>query len=228
MRLRRTARGALTDLVSTVFPAYCHSCGRLADTSEWAPLLCGRCAEAFPVWGSSIPVPVPLDGGRALSRFEGPARDLLVALKYRGLLRAGWAFGKHMTAAPEAQSWVRSSGLVVPVPLHWRRRWARGHNQAMMLVRGIVRGSQHLTACAALRRVKATQPQVGLGRVDRQENVRGAFAVKRQYSERVRGSRILLVDDVVTTGATASAAAGALKRAGASEVWLYAAAWAMP
>ncbi len=228
MRLRPAVRGALTDVVSTIFPSYCHSCGRLADTSDWAPLLCGRCAEAFPVWGSSVPVPVPLDGGRALSRFEGPSKDLLVALKFRGLLRAGWALGGHMMAAPEARSWVRRSDLVVPVPLHWRRRWARGHNQAMTLVRGIVRNSERGAACAALRRVKATHAQVGLGRADRQENMRGAFAVKERYSACVWRARILLVDDVVTTGATAAAAAGALKRAGAAEVWLYAAAWAEP
>lgn len=228
MRLRQEARGVFADLLATVFPAYCHSCGRLADEGEWAPLLCGRCAEGFLVWGSFVPVPAPLDGGRALTRFEGPAKNLLVALKYRGLTRAGRVIGERMTQAPEARPLVRRAEVVVPVPLHWRRRWLRGHNQAMTLVRGIVGGEQRGTACAALRRVKPTHPQVGLGRVDRQENVRGAFAVRKKYSVRVCGSRILLVDDVVTTGATASAAAEALKRAGASEVWLYAAAWAMP
>jgi predicted amidophosphoribosyltransferase len=76
--------------------------------------------------------------------------------------------------------------------------------------------------------VRATDAQVGLGRAARQANVAGAFAVRHRHAKRVRGARILLVDDVVTTGATAAAAAKALKRAGAAKVWIYAAAWALP
>jgi ComF family protein len=215
----------LTDIASTTFPAYCQSCGRLADEGGWVPLLCERCAESFPFWDGPVPVPSPLDGGRALSRFEGPAKSLLVGLKYRGLLRAGWAFGAHMAATPEARSWLQWAALIVPIPLHWRRRWARGHNQAMTLVRGLVRNDEGRTTCTALRRVRPTRAQVGLGRVDRQHNVMRAFAAKGRHAAAVRGACILLVDDVVTTGATAAAAAKALKQAGADEVRLYAAAW---
>jgi predicted amidophosphoribosyltransferase len=95
----------------------------------------------------------------------------------------------------------------------------------MTLVRGLVRSAEAGTACAALRRLRSTAPQVGLGRADRQKNVMLAFAARRRHAASVRGARILLVDDVVTTGATAAAAATALKQAGAMEVRLYAAAW---
>lgn len=221
-------RGVLGDVGSAVFPAYCNSCNKVADEGEWTPLLCCCCAESFPLLDSTVPVPGPLDGGRALSRFEGPAKDLLVALKYRGLLRAGRMIGARMAVASTAPSSLRRCRLIVPVPLHWRRRWARGHNQAMALVRGMVKKDSRRRVCAALRRVRATQAQVGLGRGGRLANVSCAFAVKGCAAARVRGARVLLVDDVVTTGATAAAAAEALKRAGADEVWLYAAAWAQP
>jgi len=228
MRLGQVTRGVLVDTASVVFPAYCHSCGDVADEGEWAPLLCRRCTESFPHWDSLVPVPEPLDRGRALSRFEGPAKDLLVGLKYRGLLRAGWVFGARMAAAPEAQRWLRHAGLVVPVPLHWRRRWARGHNQAMTLARSLAWGSRSMRVCNALRRVRATRAQVGLGRDHRLANVSDAFAVVGRSAGEVAGARIVLLDDVVTTGATAAAAAAALKKGGAREVRLYAAAWAQP
>jgi ComF family protein len=175
-----------------------------------------------------VSVPRPLDGGHALSRFEGPAKDLIVSLKYKGLLRAGGAIGARMAVAPRARLWAQRSDLIVPMPLHWRRRWSRGHNQAMTLARGMVTHAAWGKACPALVRVRATRAQVGLGRRHRMANVSGAFAVKKRAAARVQGARVLLIDDVVTTGATAAAAAAALKGAGAREVRLYAAAWAQP
>jgi len=228
MELKQVVRGVLGDAGNVVFPAYCHCCSQVADEGQWVPLLCRECADSFPLWDRVVSVPGPLAGGHALSRFEGPAKDLLVALKYKGLLRAGKAIGARMVAAPEARLWLQRSELIVPLPLHWRRRWARGHNQAMTLVRGMVRNGHWGGACPALVRVRPTRPQVGLGRRSRLANVSGAFAVKRRAAASVRGARVLLVDDVVTTGATAAAAATALKRAGAREIRLYAAAWAQP
>jgi ComF family protein len=228
MELKRAVLGLLGDLGSVVFPAYCHSCNNVADEGQWAPLLCCACGDGFPLWDRVISVPGPLAGGHALSRFEGPAKDLLVALKYKGLLRAGKAIGARMAVASGARLCLQRSELIVPLPLHWRRRWARGHNQAMTLVRGMVRNGHWGRACPALVRVRATRAQVGLGRRNRMANVSGAFAVRKRAAARVRGARVLLVDDVVTTGATAAAAATALKMAGAREIRLYAAAWAPP
>ena len=106
--------------------------------------------------------------------------------------------------------------LVVPVPLHLERlRW-RGFNQALSLARALVPRGDARLAPMALVRQRATAAQVGLGEADRRHNIRGAFAVSDRA--RVRGRRVLLVDDVMTTGATADECAGTLRRAGARQV----------
>ncbi len=109
--------------------------------------------------------------------------------------------------------------IVVPMPLHWRRRWQRGFNQSELLARATARRSG-IRMVNAVRRVRATQSQAGLSNAQRRDNVSGAFRVKD--SGRVRGLRVLLIDDVMTTGATAAACAQALKRAGVKSVSLLA------
>ncbi len=104
---------------------------------------------------------------------------------------------------------------MTPLPLDWRRRWARGFNQSELLAREVAR-RWGAPLARPVRRTRATAPQAGLTRAERRVNVGGAFAVRRP--EAVRGLRVLLIDDVLTTGATASACAGALKRAGARSV----------
>jgi ComF family protein len=101
------------------------------------------------------------------------------------------------------------------MPLHWRRRWQRGFNQSELLAREIAR-RWNVPLCRLVRRQRATSPQAGLTSAERRKNVLGAFAVKN--TARLNGMRLLLVDDVLTTGATASACARALKRAGAAHV----------
>jgi ComF family protein len=107
----------------------------------------------------------------------------------------------------------------VPVPLHWRRRLARGFNQSALLAQAASR-RYGLRVLHAVRRRRATSAQAGLSNAERRANVAGAFRVRRRRV--VAGRRILLVDDVMTTGATASACAAALKRAGAGYVALLA------
>ncbi|HWB98813.1 MAG TPA: ComF family protein [Bryobacteraceae bacterium] len=109
----------------------------------------------------------------------------------------------------------RTFDVVAPVPLHWRRRWRRGFNQSELLAREIARRWSVPVENLA-RRSRATLTQAGLSNAARRENVSRAFAVPRPRG--VEGRRILLVDDVMTTGATASACALALKRAGARSV----------
>jgi ComF family protein len=103
--------------------------------------------------------------------------------------------------------------VVAPVPLHWRRRWQRGFNQSELLARAVAR-RYGLPVLDVLRRKRATPTQAGLSNARRRSNVAGAFTVRGAVS----GRRILLVDDVMTTGATAAACAAALKRAGARHV----------
>lgn len=261
-RVRRVLRAAGRLLL----PVSCWACGTPVEGGGWAPLLCATCGDALPLWCAPVAVPRPLAAGMAWARFEGTARTLLVLLKYRGLLRAGWTLGRRMARAPQAGDLMAGADLVVPVPLHWRRRWRRGHNQALCLARGLLaawpEASPHKALASgwrvprrpsdrraprarrqrapdtgsgcgpilsrALRRCRPTRPQVGLDRNERLANVYGAFSVRSSWRPVLDGATVLLVDDVVTTGSTAAAAARALCAAGAGEVRLYAAAWAEP
>lgn len=106
---------------------------------------------------------------------------------------------------------------MVPVPLHWRRQWHRGFNQSELLARAIARRSG-IPAVNALRRVRATETQAGLSNTRRRANVRAVFRPQRGAG--LQGKRVLLIDDVMTTGSTAAACALTLKRAGAKKVVL--------
>ncbi len=106
---------------------------------------------------------------------------------------------------------------IVPVPLHWRRRWQRGFNQSELLARALARRTG-VPVLPALWRTRATPAQAGLSNTRRRQNMAAAFDCRRP--ERVQGKRLLLIDDVMTTGSTATACAGALKRAGAAGVSL--------
>ncbi len=106
---------------------------------------------------------------------------------------------------------------VVAVPLHWRKKWARGFNQAELLARHVAK-KRRIPLVNALRRKRTTAVQASLAMAGRRRNVAGAFSIRPNAA--VGGKRILLVDDVMTTGATATACATALKRAGAKSVSL--------
>jgi len=107
---------------------------------------------------------------------------------------------------------------LVPVPLHWRRLWARRFNQSALLAKAIAQTSGVAVADTVLRRVKATAQQVGLSQAERAENVQGAFRVPSERKAGVAGRRLVLIDDVLTSGATSDACARALLRAGALNV----------
>ena len=124
--------------------------------------------------------------------------------------------GRWMTNA--ARPLLAEADAIVPVPLHWRRQWARRFNQSALLAEVIAKGSGVAVAHAALRRVKATPQQVGLSQAERAQNVQGAFRVLPAAKAEVAGRRLLLVDDVLTSGATVDACSRALLRAGAAQV----------
>src|SRR5208282_5754984 len=127
--------------------------------------------------------------------------------------------------APMMGRWIGHAGrellaeadALVPVPLHWRRQWARRFNQSAMLAATISADSGVPIASAALKRVKATAQQVGLTRSERAANIQGAFRVPDEGKAAVGGRRVL-VDDVLTSGATVEGCARALLRAGAANV----------
>lgn len=153
---------------------------------------------------------------RAAVRYDEVARDLVHAFKYGDRLDLAPALGRWMAQA--GRDLFDGADALVPVPLHWRRLWARRFNQSAMLAEAVARHCGIAIAHGALKRVKATSQQVGLSRAERARNVQGAFRVPVAMQAAVRGRRILLVDDVLTSGATTDACARALLRAGAADV----------
>src|ERR1700722_8615693 len=152
---------------------------------------------------------------RAVARFEdGPARRLVHRLKYSDRAELARPMGAWMARA--GADVLGDADVIAPVPLHARRLWARRFNQAAALAREIAHRSGKPFEPALLQRVKATRSQVGLSREQRIANLQGAF--RAAPGARIRGRRVARVDDVLTSGATANAAARALLRAGAAEV----------
>ncbi len=148
--------------------------------------------------------------------YEDTLRQLIHLFKYGRIKPLARTLAAHLASAlPRDQKF----DVVVPMPLHWRRRWQRGFNQSELLARLTARRCG-IPMVNAVRRTRATAAQAGLSNARRRENVAGAFRVRKPQA--VEGRRVLLIDDVMTTGATASACALALKRGGASSVTLLA------
>ena len=143
-------------------------------------------------------------------------------LKYRSRRRAADRISEAMLDDLRVRGVLAGAAVLVPVPLHPRRRRARGFNQSELLARELGRRAGIAVAAAALVRRQDTPPQTGLSAAARRANVRGAFAVR--HRSQVSGRAVVLVDDVLTTGATAAACAQALRAAGAREVRLLTAA----
>lgn len=172
--------------------------------------LCRRCRLEPPGFSGAI----------AACAYLGPARGALQALKYRHRRELAPYLARKLAAAP---GWPEGDWLLVPVPLHPRRERERGYNQAALLARAIAR-EKGLGTADVLRRLTPTDPQYGLTRELRSANLEGAFACPVSLV----GRRVLLVDDVLTTGATAHHAATALLEAGAEEVRVAVIARTMP
>jgi ComF family protein len=124
--------------------------------------------------------------------------------------------GRWMARAGEEL--LGEADVLVPVPLHWRRGWSRRYNQSGALARAIENQSRVPVLANALRRVRPTQQQIGLSRSQRAANVQGAFKVSQDMAHKVHGRRVVLIDDVLTSGATTDACARALLRARAAQV----------
>lgn len=187
-----------------IFPPTCALCGALG-----APSPCETCAGTFEREDASLDLRPELDAAFALYGFAGIAGEAVRALKFaRRTDLASW------TAAEMALG-LRRSGLqadvVVPVPIHWRRRAGRGFNQSDLLIADLPLPRAEL----ALRRTRMTKAQAKLNPAARAKNLTGAFVASG-----VTGRRVLLVDDVVTSGHTARECARALRTAGADEVLL--------
>jgi ComF family protein len=153
---------------------------------------------------------------RAAVRYDEVARTLVHALKFQDRIDLAPSMGRWMARA--GKPLLDDADLLVPVPLHWRRGFGRRYNQSGALARVIARHAKTPIAVDALRRIRPTAHQIGLSRLERAENVEGAFQVPPERSAVVQGRRIVLVDDVLTSGATVDACARALLRVRAAAV----------
>jgi ComF family protein len=153
---------------------------------------------------------------RAAVRYDDVARTLVHALKYQDRTDLAPAMGRWMARA--GRELLTDADALVPVPLHWQRGWSRRYNQSGALARAIERQSGVKLVSEALRRVRPTQQQIGLSRSQRATNVQGAFKVAPDRQSLIQGRRVILIDDVLTSGATVDACARALLRAKAETV----------
>lgn len=152
------------------------------------------------------------DAAFAFGSYDGALRQLIQLFKYGKVTTLSRTLAAMLADALPRE---RVYDFIVPMPMHWRRRWSRGFNQADLLARRLSR-RLNVPVRRAVRRRKATPPQAGLTAAKRRANMSGAFAVIRP--DALRDKRVLVIDDVFTTGATAGACARVLKRAGAAHV----------
>ena len=164
----------------------------------------------------AIANPPAYDRARAAVRYDEIARALVLAFKYGDRLDLAPMMGRWMARAGGAL--LPNADALIPVPLHWRRLWARRFNQSAALARAISEISGVPVVDGALRRVRATPQQVGLSKPERADNVQGAFRVPRDRKSEISSRRLILIDDVLTSGATVDTCARALLRAGAAHV----------
>jgi ComF family protein len=192
-------RDLLGGFLTLLAPIRCAACD---EASEWPSVFCNACATLID----------RMESRGAVFEYGGPVANAIQRFKYEGHSELGGILGSVMVEG--ASHWARRVDAVVPVPLHWRRRRARGYDQAALLARPVAISLGVPALLRGLRRLRNTPSQVDLPHAERQRNVAGAFAPWRLRGVR----RVLLVDDVRTTGATLRAASDALKAGGVSEV----------
>ena len=232
--LRSAMRVALDLVAGVALPQLCAACREPVEgvglcAACWsklsliAPPYCERLGipfafEAGPGLLSMEAIANPPAYGRARAavRYDDIASRLVHALKYGDRLDLAPMMGQWMANAGRAL--LANADALVPVPLHWRRQWARRFNQSALLSEVMAKASGRTVAHRALKRVKATPQQVGLDKSARAQNVQGAFRVPPEGKGEVVGRKLVLVDDVLTSGATVSACARTLLRSGAASV----------
>jgi ComF family protein len=195
-------------------------CGACVQRFGRARARCRRCAlpvpDAVAECGACLREPPPLDACHAAVDYGYPWSGLLTEFKFHG--QPGWAgwFAELLRRQPGVKEAIESCDLVLPLPLARKRLAERGFNQALELARRLAPAAK--VQPRLLLRLRETPPQAALGRRERLANVHGAFAVEPLRAAQVRGRRVVLVDDVMTSGASLHAAANALRSAGAGHL----------
>ena len=233
-RAASMALGVLRGALDLALPQLCAACREPVDGKGLCPACWSKLSFITRPYCDRLGIPFVYDPGpgilsmqaiaeppaynraRAAVRFDEISRALVHALKY----------GDRLDLAPMMGRWIGNAGrellaeadALVPVPLHWRRQWARRFNQSATLAATVSQESGVPIAFGALKRVKATAQQVGLSRTERATNIQGAFKVPAESKAAVTGRRLIVIDDVLTSGATVEGCARALLRAGAANV----------
>lgn len=219
-------RKVKTGLLDLLFPPRCVGCRQMgsylctrcqAELELLEPPLCPHCGRSNASGGLCPHCqrdPLQIDGVRSVAYLDGVLRQAIHCLKYNNLQELAIPLGRFM-----GEYWVRNhipAEVIVPVPLHISRLRERGYNQAALLARELGKSIGLPVSENSLVRVRATRPQVDLNAQEREENVRNAF---RCANTELKHKRVLLVDDVYTTGATLEACSVALRQVGVRSVW---------
>jgi ComF family protein len=235
-RISRAVRAAGRAMLDLVLPPLCLKCrAPVADPQSvcadcwrelWflGPPQCVQCGVPFPhdlgqgvKCGACIARPPAFDTARSALAYDDASRDLILSFKHADRLEAVPLFARWMSAA--GKDVLPGADLFVPVPLHWRRLAARRYNQAAELARALAAIAGKPMAATVLTRRKATRSQGEMTSARaRMKNVAGAFLVDASAKSKVEGRHVVVIDDVLTTGATLGACAKALRRAGAASV----------
>lgn len=187
-------------------PPHCALCGLPFAFESGPAALCGACTRERPAF----------DRARAVMRYDDHSRGLVLGFKHADRTEGASAYGAWLARA--GQELLAEAELIVPVPLHWRRLFTRRYNQAALLAQALGRQARLPVAPDVLRRRRHTVSQGRLSAAARARNVAGAFAVHPAKQAMLRDRRVLLIDDVMTTGSTVSACSRTLRQAGASAV----------
>lgn len=184
----------------------CSHCGYPFSFETQGASLCGVC----------IQTPPPYAKARAVLRYSPFSRSLITRLKYADQTQLAVTYGRWL--ATHGHALVADSDIIVPVPLHYRRFIQRRYNQSALLAAALAKHSALAMLPDGLKRTRHTRPQTTLTRSQRMQNVRNAFCVREQHRDALRGKRVLLIDDVMTTSATIHACCIALEKADVKDV----------
>ena len=215
----------LEGLLQLVYPPVCISCEGLIHHRGLLKAVCPDCLARLKCVPDNFTRkeilerldPCHLTDIRSVWQFNEVVQAVIHNIKYQKGEKLAFRLGRLAGSVLDSGAFREETDLVIPVPLYGSREKERGFNQSLMIARGIFAGSPPVISSRHLRRVKATRSQTEMGRDERVLNINEAFSISERSE--VKGKRIVLVDDVVTTGATLNECAGVLKEAGAAAVY---------